>query len=230
MRGGAHRGLRFQRERRISRKFGLSAQRCGCPLPPDTLLGGWSQPGQSVRQGVRCRSSSSSSPRARAARERAVAWVSFCLSGLVSFCLRSPELRGCPGSGALSRVGVCTLPPRQLGAGGARLSPRPRPGPAPAPVSRRGRGRGAAGRDIRPRSLAAPASRPPPAPAPQPRSRPPPRAPGSPAAAPLPEPSRQRLAQVPGSRPQPGPASPAARRPAGPAQAPTSGAPCSPAR
>lgn len=139
----------------------------------------------------------------------------------------SPEDRGGPDSGALFRVGVRVRPPQPAPRRGARPSPRPRRGPAPAPVSLRGRGWRAAGRDIRPGSLAAPAAlRPPPASAPQPGSRPPLHAPGPSPALPSPTPSRPR----PSSRPQPEPASQAALGSTGPAQAPTPGAPCSPAR
>lgn len=156
------------------------------PLASRPAVGVRARPGQSVRQGVACRSSPYSSLRARAARERKPRPGSFLPSGPRQLLnpkrggqerpwLRRPLQGGGPHAPS--------QPPRCRG---ARPSPRPRPGPAPAPVSRRGRGRRAAGRDIRPRSLAAPAGCPPPAPVPQPGSRLPPRAPGPPASAPLP--------------------------------------------
>lgn len=186
---------------------------------PECAAGRWVQVlSVQLPEGTRC---------ARASRGLGL----FCLSGLGSFCLRIPEHQGGPGSGALSRVGVCTHPPNPLGAGAPAPLPAPGLGPPPR-LCHGGAGGGelpggTSGHGPSPRP---PARRSPPAPAPQPGSRPPPRAPGPPARALLPEPSPQLRARAPGSRPQPGPASRAALRPAGPAQAPTPGEPCSPAR
>lgn len=179
---------------------------------------GRTQPGQSVWQGVECRSSPCSSL-------KALAWAGiFFAFGTSSVFVPETWRTGWPCiRRSLSGRGPLPLP------AGVSASPPPA-GPAPAPVSPRGWGRRAVGRDIRPvLSLRPPAARPPPA-ARFGASTGEPRAPRSRVSAPLPD---------PGPRCGPNPSAPALsrgpcpRQAAGigrPAQAPGARAPCSPAR
>lgn len=188
-------------------------------------------PGHRVRRpSIACRFCPASW--ARAAREREPRPRCFLPLGprqLLCPKARGPE-RPCSGSPFQGRGPHAPFQPAHCR--GARPSPRPWPGPAPAPVSPRGRGRRAAGRDIRPRSLAAPARCPLPADRFGAASREwaTPRAPGASSQRSSPRSLPGSAGPSPRARPQPEPASQTALGSAWPTQAPAPGARCSPAR